>query len=45
MESVARKGMDLLLSMGQRSAGIPVATRAIGQPGAINLKSAVETRF
>ena len=36
MESVARKGMDLLLSMGPRSAGIPVATRAIGQPGAIN---------
>ena len=36
MESAARNGMDLLLSMGPRSAGIPVATRTIGQPGAIN---------
>ena len=36
MESAVRKGMDLLLSMGPRSAGIPVATRAIGQRGAIN---------
>lgn len=36
MESAALKGMDSLLSMVQMPAGIPVATLAIGKPGAIN---------
>ena len=36
MESPALKGMDSLLSIVQMPAGIPVATFAIGKPGAIN---------
>lgn len=36
IESAALKGMDSLLSMVQMPAGIPVATLAIGKPGAIN---------
>lgn len=36
MESASLKGMDSLLSMVQMPAGIPVATLAIGKPGAIN---------
>ena len=36
MESPALKGMDSLLSMVQMPGGIPVATFAIGKPGAIN---------
>ncbi|MBI2496543.1 MAG: 5-(carboxyamino)imidazole ribonucleotide mutase [Opitutae bacterium] len=36
MESAALKGMDSLLSMVQMPGGIPVATLAIGKPGAIN---------
>ena len=36
MESPALKGMDSLLSTVQMPAGIPVATFAIGKPGAIN---------
>lgn len=36
MESVSLKGLDSLLSMVQMPAGIPVATLAIGKPGAIN---------
>jgi 5-(carboxyamino)imidazole ribonucleotide mutase len=36
MESKALHGMDSLLSMVQMPAGIPVATFAIGKPGAIN---------
>src|ERR1051325_8041522 len=36
MESKALKGLDSLLSMVQMPAGIPVATFAIGKPGAIN---------
>lgn len=36
MESKALHGMDSLLSMVQMPAGIPVATLAIGKPGAIN---------
>jgi 5-(carboxyamino)imidazole ribonucleotide mutase len=36
MESASLKGMDSLLSMVQMPAGIPVATFAIGKPGAIN---------
>ncbi len=36
MESAALKGLDSLLSMVQMPAGIPVATFAIGKPGAIN---------
>jgi 5-(carboxyamino)imidazole ribonucleotide mutase len=36
MESAALKGMDSLLSMVQMPGGIPVATFAIGKPGAIN---------
>jgi 5-(carboxyamino)imidazole ribonucleotide mutase len=36
MESKALSGMDSLLSMVQMPAGIPVATLAIGKPGAIN---------
>lgn len=36
VESVALKGLDSLLSMVQMPGGIPVATFAIGKPGAIN---------
>jgi len=36
MESKALSGLDSLLSMVQMPAGIPVATLAIGKPGAIN---------
>ncbi len=36
VESAALKGMDSLLSIVQMPAGIPVATLAIGKPGAIN---------
>jgi len=36
MESPALKGLDSLLSMVQMPAGVPVATFAIGKPGAIN---------
>ena len=36
MQSVSLNGMDSLLSMVQMPAGIPVATLAIGKPGAIN---------
>ena len=36
MESQALRGMDSLLSTVQMPAGIPVATFAIGKPGAIN---------
>jgi 5-(carboxyamino)imidazole ribonucleotide mutase len=36
MESAALKGMDSLLSIVQMPAGIPVATFAIGKPGAVN---------
>jgi 5-(carboxyamino)imidazole ribonucleotide mutase len=36
MESKALNGIDSLLSMVQMPAGIPVATLAIGKPGAIN---------
>src|SRR3989440_10597388 len=36
MESRALHGLDSLLSMVQMPAGIPVATLAIGKPGAIN---------
>ena len=36
MESASLKGMDSLLSMVQMPAGIPVATLAIGRPGAVN---------
>jgi 5-(carboxyamino)imidazole ribonucleotide mutase len=36
MESKALNGIDSLLSMVQMPAGIPVATFAIGKPGAIN---------
>jgi len=36
MESKSLKGLDSLLSMVQMPAGIPVATLAIGKPGAIN---------
>jgi len=36
MQSQALNGMDSLLSMVQMPAGIPVATFAIGKPGAIN---------
>ena len=36
MESKALHGLDSLLSMVQMPAGIPVATFAIGKPGAIN---------
>jgi 5-(carboxyamino)imidazole ribonucleotide mutase len=36
MESASLKGMDSLLSMVQMPGGIPVATFAIGKPGAIN---------
>ena len=36
MESASLKGLDSLLSTVQMPAGIPVATFAIGKPGAIN---------
>jgi 5-(carboxyamino)imidazole ribonucleotide mutase len=36
MESASLKGLDSLLSMAQMPGGIPVATFAIGKPGAIN---------
>lgn len=36
VESHALKGMDSLLSIVQMPGGIPVATMAIGKPGAIN---------
>jgi 5-(carboxyamino)imidazole ribonucleotide mutase len=36
MESVSLKGLDSLLSMAQMPGGIPVATFAIGKPGAVN---------
>jgi 5-(carboxyamino)imidazole ribonucleotide mutase len=36
MQSAALQGLDSLLSMVQMPAGIPVATFAIGKPGAIN---------
>jgi 5-(carboxyamino)imidazole ribonucleotide mutase len=36
MESAVLKGLDSLLSMVQMPGGIPVATFAIGKPGAIN---------
>ncbi len=36
MESASLKGLDSLLSMVQMPAGVPVATVAIGKPGAVN---------
>jgi len=36
MQSASLNGLDSLLSMVQMPAGIPVATLAIGKPGAIN---------
>lgn len=36
MESAALKGLDSLLAMVQMPGGVPVATFAIGKPGAIN---------
>jgi 5-(carboxyamino)imidazole ribonucleotide mutase len=36
MESASLKGLDSLLSMVQMPGGVPVATFAIGKPGAIN---------
>lgn len=36
VESKALKGLDSLLSIAQMPAGIPVATFAIGRPGAVN---------
>jgi 5-(carboxyamino)imidazole ribonucleotide mutase len=36
LESHALKGLDSLLSMVQMPAGVPVATFAIGKPGAVN---------
>ena len=36
MQSAALNGMDSLLSIAQMPAGIPVATLAIGKPGAVN---------
>jgi 5-(carboxyamino)imidazole ribonucleotide mutase len=36
VESKALKGLDSLLSIAQMPAGVPVATFAIGKPGAIN---------
>ncbi|MEP6994852.1 MAG: 5-(carboxyamino)imidazole ribonucleotide mutase [Acidobacteriota bacterium] len=36
MESASLKGLDSLLSTVQMPAGIPVATFAIGKPGAVN---------
>jgi 5-(carboxyamino)imidazole ribonucleotide mutase len=36
MESASLKGLDSLLSTVQMPGGIPVATFAIGKPGAVN---------
>jgi 5-(carboxyamino)imidazole ribonucleotide mutase len=36
MESASLKGLDSLLSIAQMPGGIPVATFAIGRPGAVN---------
>jgi 5-(carboxyamino)imidazole ribonucleotide mutase len=36
LESTSLKGLDSLLSMAQMPGGVPVATFAIGQPGAVN---------
>ena len=36
IESTSLKGLDSLLSMAQMPGGVPVATFAIGKPGAIN---------
>jgi len=36
VESKALKGMDSLLSIAQMPGGVPVATLAIGEPGAKN---------
>lgn len=36
MESASLKGLDSLLSMVQMPGGVPVATLAIGKPGAVN---------
>jgi 5-(carboxyamino)imidazole ribonucleotide mutase len=36
VESKALKGLDSLLSIAQMPGGVPVATFAIGKPGAIN---------
>ena len=36
VESAALKGLDSLLSIVQMPAGVPVATFAIGRPGAVN---------
>jgi 5-(carboxyamino)imidazole ribonucleotide mutase len=36
MESASLKGLDSLLSIAQMPGGIPVATFAIGKPGAVN---------
>src|SRR5215468_5629458 len=36
MESASLKGLDSLLSTAQMPGGIPVATFAIGKPGAVN---------
>ncbi len=36
MESASLKGLDSLLSMVQMPGGVPVATFAIGKPGAVN---------
>jgi 5-(carboxyamino)imidazole ribonucleotide mutase len=36
VESAALKGLDSLLSINQMPGGVPVATLAIGKPGAIN---------
>jgi 5-(carboxyamino)imidazole ribonucleotide mutase len=36
VESKALKGLDSLLSIVQMPGGVPVATLAIGKPGAIN---------
>lgn len=36
VESAALKGLDSLLSMVQMPGGVPVATFAIGKPGAVN---------
>jgi 5-(carboxyamino)imidazole ribonucleotide mutase len=36
LESASLKGLDSLLSMVQMPGGVPVATFAIGQPGAVN---------
>ena len=36
VESAALKGLDSLLSINQMPGGVPVATLAIGKPGAVN---------